>query len=563
MDPDQPAESRGAVPAPRLTGRQINAASITLTVDGQTIAAVPGESIAAAMTAAGLRHLCEDRLGQPRGLFCGMGACFECRVSIDGGPPQRACLAPVRPSLSVRTVRYREPVPASQSDPRELETETMRCDVLVIGAGPAGATAACELAAAGRKVVVLDERRDAGGQFFKQKISAVTASGPDDGQYREGRKLIERLRRSPARLIAGATAWGAFRNAAGQLDIAASAGQVAYRIQADELIAATGAYESVPPFPGWTLPGVMTTGAAQSLVRAYRVAPGRKVLIAGNGPLNLQLACELVRAGVNVVAVAESAPAPLPSRMLAAAAAIAASPALMLRGLGYLARLRRHGVPVLFGHHVQDAKGGTGLVEASVAPLDESGRLLQQAARHFTTDALCLGYRQVPSSELLRSLGCATEILPTGAPAARRDPVGRTNLPGVYAIGDGGTPGGAQVAAIQGKLLADVLLGKQVSDGHMRRLNRHRRFQRHLWTLFHAPTRLQPDADTTICRCESVNAESLRRLVRGGVRDIASLKRHSRAGNGLLPGTLLPGVASRVACRSTSGCASAWPFRSA
>lgn len=537
MDPDQPTDAAGPVPAPRLTGRRINPASITVRVDGQTIAAVPGESIASAMIAAGLRQLREDRLGKPRGLFCGMGACFECRVSIDGGAPQRACLAPARPSLSVRTIPYHEPVPASQADARGLDRETIRCDVLVIGAGPAGATAACELAAAGRTVVVLDERRDAGGQYFKQKITAVSASGTDDRQYRDGRRLIERLRRSTARLVGGATAWGAFRDASGQLEIAASADAAAYRIIAGELVVATGASESVPPFPGWTLPGVMTTGAAQSLVRAYRTAPGRRALIAGNGPLNLQLACELADAGVQVVAVAESAPAPFPERTLAAAMAFAASPALMFRGLGYLARLRRHGVPVLFGHHVLSASGADSLTEAAVAPLDAHGQTVESAARRFPVDALCLGYRQVPSSELLRALGCATEILPTGAPAARRDNVGRTSIPGVYAIGDGGTPGGAHVATIEGKLLADALLGIRVDHGQLRRLKRRRRFQQNLWTLFDAPPAAIPSTpDMTVCRCESVSAGTLRALLRSGVRDLAGLKSRSRAGMGFCQG---------------------------
>lgn len=537
MDPNRAADAPGQKPAPRLTGRQVNPASITLSVDGQTIAAVPGESIAAAMTAAGLRKLREDRLGNPRGLFCGMGACFECRVSIDGGPPQRACLAPARPSLSVRTIPYREPVLGSQADVRGVDRETIRCDVLVIGAGPAGATVACELAAAGRNVVVLDERRDAGGQYFKQQIAAVSAYGADDRQYREGRALIERLRRSPARLISGATAWGAFRDASGQLEIAASADASSYRIVSAELIVATGACESVPPFPGWTLPGVMTTGAAQTLVRAYRVAPGQKVLIAGNGPLNLQLACELADAGVNVVAVAESAPTPFPERALAAAMAFAASPALMIRGLGFLARLRRHGVPVLFGHHVHGASGADTLAEAAVAPLDARGQPLDAAAQRFPVDVLCLGYRQVPSSELLRALGCASEILPTGAPAARRDGVGRTSIPGVYVIGDGGTPGGAHVATIEGKLLADALLGNSVDHGQMRRIKRHRRFQRSLWTLFEAPSvAIPPTADMTVCRCESVSADTLRALLRSGIRDIASLKSRSRAGMGFCQG---------------------------
>ena len=87
----------------------------------------------------------------------------------------------------------------------------------------------------------------------------------------------------------------------GQLEVTATTDDKCLRFRPQRLIVATGAYESIPPFPGWTLPGVMATGAAQTLLRAYRVAPGRRVLIAGNGPLNLQLACELASAGVQIV----------------------------------------------------------------------------------------------------------------------------------------------------------------------------------------------------------------------------------------------------------------------
>ena len=190
------------------------------------------------------------------------------------------------------------------------EAEIVKCDVLVIGAGPAGMSAALELAGSGMSVVVVDERHDAGGQFFKQRTSAVAPAPARDMQYHDGAAMIDKLQKSDARFINAATVWGAFRDAADGIELCATTEFCSYRIQPERLIVASGAYESAPPFPGWTLAGVMTTGAAQSLVRAYRVSPAKRVLIAGNGPLNLQLACELVNAGIDVVAVAEAAPRP-------------------------------------------------------------------------------------------------------------------------------------------------------------------------------------------------------------------------------------------------------------
>ena len=518
----------------RLTEPQ-DADTVTLTVDGKPVAAVKGESIAAAMTAAGLRRLRTDQAGRPRGLLCGMGSCFECRVSINGGPATRACLAPVEPGMTVTTLDGRE-TPATSADAAGKETRTVVCDVLVVGAGPAGATAAVRLAEAGKHVVVIDERHAAGGQYFKQPIDAVRAGGKDDAQYREGRALIERLMSSAATTFFGATAWGGFRDAAGQLEVAATTDDQSLRLRPRTLIVATGAYESISPFPGWTLPGVMATGAAQTLLRAYRVAPGNRVLIAGNGPLNLQLACELADNGVNVVAVAEAAPAALPGRMLAGLRMASTSPRLTLTGLRYLRTLRKQGIPVYDAHRICHAAGDGQVTEASIAPMDERGKPKLADALTFPVDTVCIGYRQQPSAELLKALGCRVVRQPSGIDSIQRDRLGATSVSGVYAIGDGATPLGAQSAIVEGELLADVLLGKPPNRQRRRQKAAHRYFQRSLWRVFAAPEPARIPADVTVCRCECVTDGTLRALIDDGVTDLQALKRRSRAGMGSCQG---------------------------
>jgi glycine/D-amino acid oxidase-like deaminating enzyme/bacterioferritin-associated ferredoxin len=380
--------------------------------------------------------------------------------------------------------------------------------------------------------VVIDERHAAGGQYFKQKIAAVRSFGEDDVQYRAGRDLIDRLMASTASTIFGATVWGAFRSNDGQLEIAATTDDQSLRFLPQRLIVATGAGESVPPFPGWTLPGVMATGAAQTLLRAYRVAPGQSVLIAGNGPLNLQLACELASNGVHVAAVAEAAPAALPGRTLAALRMTFASPRLALTGLHYLRTLRKLGVPVYNQHRIYRASGDDRVTEAEIVPVDGNGAPRSQDAIEFSVDTVCLGYRQQPSAELLKALGCRLNRQPSGVEVVERDRVNETCVTGVYAIGDGATPLGAQSAIVEGELLADALLGKPADGRLQRQQSRHRRFQRDLWQVFAAPESVPVPNGVTICRCESVTDSTLRELINSGVHDLNELKRQSRAGMG-------------------------------
>ena len=156
--------------------------------------------------------------------------------------------------------------------------------------------------------MLIDERARPGGQFFKQPGEAhrFAATIAADAQVAEGRARIDRAHRAGVEIVSGAEAWGAFA----PLTIGVTTPAQSLLFRPRRLIVATGAYERGVPVPGWTLPGVMTTGAAQTLLKTDGVLPGRRVVVCGNGPLNLQVALELARAGAEVVAVAELAERP-------------------------------------------------------------------------------------------------------------------------------------------------------------------------------------------------------------------------------------------------------------
>src|SRR5262249_19568891 len=156
--------------------------------------------------------------------------------------------------------------------------------------------------------------------------------------------LIEAAERSGVTTLPGARVWGAFE----PLELLILHEGRTLSCRPKRLIVAAGAYERGLPIPGWTLPGVMTTGAAQTLLRSYRVLAGKRVLIAGNGPLNFQVALELARAGAEIAGLVELAARPSLRDLPALGAMLASTPALAVRGARYLWELRRRGIPVLY-----------------------------------------------------------------------------------------------------------------------------------------------------------------------------------------------------------------------
>jgi D-hydroxyproline dehydrogenase subunit alpha len=284
-------------------------------------------------------------------------------------------------------------------------------------------------------------------------------------------------------------------------------------------VLAPGAHERPVPIPGWTLPGVMTTGALQTLARANRVSPGRRVVIAGNGPLNLQLACELVEGGVEVAAVLEAAPKPGFRAWRQAAALAAQAPDLAWDGVRYLAVLKRAGVKVIWGAAPRAAEGTERFVALRASTPAGEIRIDAEAC------ALNLGFQ--PETGLARALGCAHRFTDSGLGRLETvtDEEGRTSLPGVFAVGDGAQIGGARIALARGRLAGLAAARAQAFQVRCGASSPRRAFDATI-------------ADATVlCRCEEVTAGALR-AARAGRGTLAALKKETRAGMGRCQGRM-------------------------
>ncbi|MFG3009210.1 NAD(P)/FAD-dependent oxidoreductase [Streptomyces cinerochromogenes] len=437
----------------------------------------------------------------------------------------------------------------------------------VVGAGPAGLAGALAAAARGVRVTLVDAAEQAGGQFYRQPAPALGARRPQalHHQWRTWERLRDALaRHRAAGLITHLTdhhVWCLEReSASGTVTVHALRGpaqEEGVTVRADAVLLATGGYERVLPFPGWTLPGVVTAGGAQAMLKGGLVLPGRRVVVAGTGPLLLPVATGLAAAGARVAALVESAD---PAALLRRAPALAAQPGKLAEGAGYAARLLRHGVRTLTRHTVVAAHG-TGRLEAvTVAALDRDGRLRPGGARRIPCDTLAVGHGMLPHTDLAETLGCTLS-----GTAVRVDGEQRTDVPGVWAAGEATGVGGAALALAEGHIAgrsAAARLHGTAPDPRRwaaadRARTRLREFATALDDVYAPPAGWAdrvPD-DTVVCRCEEVTAGQVRESAGAlGAGDLRTVKLLTRAGMGWCQGRMCgPAVAGLAGCPLTAG----------
>jgi NADPH-dependent 2,4-dienoyl-CoA reductase/sulfur reductase-like enzyme len=380
-------------------------------------------------------------------------------------------------------------------------------DIAVVGAGPAGLAAAATAAAAGRRVAVIDSGIRPGGQYWRHREHHPPAAA-----------RFERL--AAVDHLAGTTVWFAEPG----FTLHTGAGVVTAR----RLVLATGAHDRVVPFPGWDLPGVVTAGGAQALLKGSGVLIGRRVVVAGTGPFLLPVAAGLAGAGARVLGVFE---ANHPLRMLRGLPLPAAK---LVEAARYAGSLARHRIPFRTGHTVVAAHGVTEVEAVTVARPDGG-------TRRLACDALAVGHGFVPSLELALALGCATRLAADGNLVLEVDLAQRTTVPDVYAAGEVTGIGGADLAVAEG-----VLAGAAASDGPpppgaLRRRARAGRFAATVRATYPVPGDWSDHLsdETLVCRCEEVPYRAVRAAVHDlGATDARTVKLLSRTGMGWCQGRM-------------------------
>ncbi|PAZ11279.1 FAD/NAD(P)-binding oxidoreductase [Streptomyces sp. SA15] len=436
----------------------------------------------------------------------------------------------------------------------------------VIGAGPAGLAATLAAAARGVRVTLLDSAAQAGGQFYRQPAAELRAGRPQalHHQWRTWERLRDGLgshvRAGVVRHLTGHHVWlveGGERWGEG-FTVHALLGpeqEEPVEVRADAVLLATGGYEKVLPFPGWTLPGVITAGGAQAMLKGALAVPGRTAVVAGTGPLLLPVATGLAAAGMEIAALVESAD---PRAFLRRTRALAAQPDKVAEGAGYAARLLRHRVRTFVRHTVAEAHGIERLEAVTVAALDATGRVRPGTERRIPCDTLAVGHGMLPHTDLAETLGCRLE-----GSNVHVDDEQRTDVPGVWAAGEATGIGGAALALAEGHIAGRSAAARLHGAEPDRRewaaaaksRARLREFSAALDTVYAPPAHWaeQVTDDTVVCRCEEVDGGAIREAVeRLGAGDLRTVKLLTRAGMGWCQGRVCgPAVAGLAGCAFT------------
>ncbi|HEY5911923.1 MAG TPA: FAD/NAD(P)-binding oxidoreductase [Verrucomicrobiae bacterium] len=394
-----------------------------------------------------------------------------------------------------------------------MTSERHTCEVLVVGAGPAGITAACVAGEAGKSVALVDNSPWLGGQIWRGEQTRQT--------HQEARRWLRRLENCGARIFSGATVFDG--SATGTLFAESPTAILEFTWR--KLIVATGAREVLLPFPGWTLPGVMGAGGLHAMVQGGWPVAGKRVVVAGSGPLLLAVAQGLQEHGADVPLVVEQAPW---SKVIEFGAGLLRFPTKLLQGIATRAALGQ--VRYRCGCWPVRAEGAE-WVQSVVLTNGKS----TWTERY---DYLAWGFHLVPNLELPLLLGCVTA---NGSVAV--DAFQETSVKAIYCAGEPTGVGGADSALVEGQIAGLAAAGKtEEARALFRRRNSWHRFKAALSTAFALRPELKrlAAADTIVCRCEDVRQAEL-----AGFADWRAAKLQTRCGMGPCQGRVC-GAATHV-----------------
>lgn len=410
-----------------------------------------GETISSALVANGITTLSRSlKYSNPRGFFCGIGKCASCLMTVNGIPNVRTCIAPLQEGL--RVTMQDGYADLQEIVYRKRKKKTMETEILVIGGGPAGLSAALKGAENGAKVLLVDENPELGGQLIKQTHKFFGSKEERAGT--RGIEIAQQLKREVENhenieVLLQSTVFGYYEckcnHCFGVVRRNKDYSENLYEVYCKSAIFACGAMENMLAFPGNDLPGVYGAGAVQTLMNVYGVKPGKRVLMVGSGNVGLIVSYQLLQAGVDVACIVEGLPT--------------------IGGYHvHAAKVRRCGVPILTSHTVTEAHGKERVEGATIAQLDHSWRILPETKQRIDCDTICLAVGLTPSIRLLSQTGAEIRFIPEACGyVALHNGFMETTVEGIYVAGDSSGIEEASTAMLEG-CIAGVAAAHRVKN---------------------------------------------------------------------------------------------------
>ena len=546
--------------APRASELIDRSAAVGFTFGGRRVAAHPGDTIASALYAAGVRVYSRSfKYHRPRGLLCVAGHCPNCLVTVDGVPNVRACTEPAREGMDVRhqnawpslerdalsvldrldrlmpvgfyykalykprfAWRLAAPVisrlgglgsvNAGAAPDARYRHESRHADVAVVGGGAAGIAAALAAASDGAEVVLVDDQATLGGHLRGDpEHGDAVAALADEARANDGIEVMD-----------GATAFGLYE---GNL-LGIHRGDTVLKLRARRIVVATGSYETPMTFDSNDLPGVMLGAGAQRLTRLYGVRPGSRAVVVTSGDHGYRDAEELLDAGVDVAAVADSRCRP--------DLALPAAETLLARG-----------VEVLAGHVPARGEGKKGVDGIVVARLVDGRPSAEE--RRFDCDLVTMSGGSHPAASLLYQAGAASrydgalgEVVPSDLPDGVRAAGAVVGAAGFASAVEQGRAAGLEAAS---EVTGTAGVRSCVTASRERTPQAANRSA----VLAAAGSR----SKEFVCFCEDVTAKDVAQAVDEGFRDVQTLKRYTTVTMGPCQGKMcLPAFAALAAART-------------
>ncbi|MBN2281461.1 MAG: FAD-dependent oxidoreductase [Candidatus Marinimicrobia bacterium] len=340
-----------------------------------------GEAVSSALIANGVKEFSiHKKNDSPKGIYCANGQCSHCTVIIDG-VPQKSCITPLREDMSIQTLKHLPELPTDDHPFEHFEKKEFKCDVLVVGGGPSGLTAAVELAELGFSIIIVDDKEELGGKLLLQThkfFGSIEDCYAGTRGIDIGHILEDKVRSfKNIRIFTGSSIVGIFKDQSAGVFV----NQENYIIiHFEGIIVSSGARERSLIFPGNDLPGVYGAGAFQTMVNRDLVKSSDRIFIIGSGNVGLIAAYHALQAGIQAVGICDILDKPSGYKV-------------------HADKIRRMGVPVYLNHTILSAEGDRKVEKVTIAKVDENWNPVLETAKTFKVDTLLIAVGLSPVDE--------------------------------------------------------------------------------------------------------------------------------------------------------------------